>query len=154
MGYKPEEPNAYQGRQIILNSDRLLFNAKEDSILMFADKAIGFQSQGSINLTTGNGEGKNYFIVRSPGIYLGMQGINNNERPTEPAVLGDELDIYLNDICDLFENILIFLIAEYTVTTPAGPSFPGANDINFLLEEIKSLRDNIENIKSKRVKLV
>ena len=26
--YKPDNPNAYTGKQIILNSDRILFNAK------------------------------------------------------------------------------------------------------------------------------
>ena len=139
--YKPEQPNIYQGKQIILNSDRLLFNAKEDAILMYAEKAIGFSSQGSINFDTSEQEGKNYFIVNSPNIFLGMQGVNNNERPTEPAVLGNELETYFNDMCDLFENILIFLIAEYEVTCPkeAGPSFPGQNDINFLFNLFLSI---------------
>ena len=37
MAYVPAQPNLYQGKQIVLNSDRILFNAKNDSILLFAD---------------------------------------------------------------------------------------------------------------------
>ena len=42
MTYIPQSPNTYQGNQVIINSDRLLFNAKTDSILLFSDQAIGF----------------------------------------------------------------------------------------------------------------
>ena len=36
MAYIPKQPNTYQGTQVIINSDRLLFNAKDDSILLFS----------------------------------------------------------------------------------------------------------------------
>ena len=36
QNYTPIQPNAYQGKQIIINSDRVLFNAKEDSVLVYA----------------------------------------------------------------------------------------------------------------------
>ena len=62
--YVPEQANQYQGRQIILNSDRILFNAKEDSVLMYADKSIGFCTNGTINFDTGLSS-TNAFIVNS-----------------------------------------------------------------------------------------
>ena len=37
--YKPVNPGSYLGNQVIINSDRLLFNAKTDSILLFSDIA-------------------------------------------------------------------------------------------------------------------
>ena len=40
MSYKPDAPEIYQGKQVIINSDRLLFNAKDDAILLFSNKAI------------------------------------------------------------------------------------------------------------------
>ena len=52
MAYVPESPSTYQGKQVIINSDRLLFNAKDDSILLFSDKAIGFSTNGSIHFDT------------------------------------------------------------------------------------------------------
>ena len=47
--YVPKDPNIYQGNQVVINSDRLLFNAKSDSILLFSDKAIGFSTNGSFH---------------------------------------------------------------------------------------------------------
>ena len=32
--YKPVNPGSYLGNQVIINSDRLLFNARTDSILL------------------------------------------------------------------------------------------------------------------------
>ena len=52
MSTKPTIPGLYQGNQVIINSDRLLFNAKEDSILLFSNKAIGFSTRGSIHFDT------------------------------------------------------------------------------------------------------
>jgi hypothetical protein len=67
--YVPEQPNQYQGRQVIINSDRILFNAREDSVLIYADKSINLNTQGTINFDTSSG-GK--FIVNAPLIQLGM----------------------------------------------------------------------------------
>ena len=44
MAYCPESPELYNKDQIILNSGRLLLNAKEDAILLFAKEAISFPS--------------------------------------------------------------------------------------------------------------
>ena len=65
MKYIPEHPNIYQGNQVIINSDRLIFNAKADSILLYSDKAIGFSTNGSFHFDTANDD-DNKFIVNSP----------------------------------------------------------------------------------------
>ena len=87
--YVPEQPNQYQGRQIILDSDRILFNAKADSVLIYADKSINLNTQGTINFDTASG-GK--FIVNAPLIQLGMVEKSFNGKKSQPhnsAVLGD-----------------------------------------------------------------
>ena len=38
MKFIPESPKTFQGNQVIINSDRLIFNAKADSILLYSDK--------------------------------------------------------------------------------------------------------------------
>jgi len=90
MSYIPQSPNTYQGNQVIINSDRLIFNAKEDSILLFSDKAIGFSTNGSFHFDTSPDENESKFVVNSPNIYLGLEF--DNTYPTEPAVLGDQLE--------------------------------------------------------------
>ena len=153
QNYTPIQPNAYQGKQIVINSDRVLFNAKEDSVLVYADKSIGLDTNGTINFDTGPNDKINRFVVNSPNIHLGL--IEGKKPPTEPAVLGNKTEIWLNDLLDFQSDLLQFLLARYTVTVPlVGLSAPGPNDISGLMTDIKDLRDSIENIKSKKCKLV
>lgn len=63
MSYVPEQPHIYQGKQVIINSDRLLFNAKTDSILLFSDKAIGFSTNGSFHFDTSGEDGNKLLII-------------------------------------------------------------------------------------------
>ena len=150
MAYVPAQPNLYQGKQKVLNSDRILFNAKNDSILLFADKSIGLNTQGSINI-----DNKGLFVINSRSeIYLGLKG---SDAPTEPALLGDKTGVYLKDICELIRSILVFLASEYKVTVPlVGISAPGPNDIGSFIQQINLLisKERQDQIKSKKVKLV
>ena len=53
MAYSPDAPSVYSGKQVIINSDRLLFNAKNDSILIIIDQSIGMSTNGTFNVDTG-----------------------------------------------------------------------------------------------------
>lgn len=68
MAYSPESPELYNKDQIILNSGRLLLNAKEDAILLFAKEAISFSSTDSVHINCNKVPG---FIVYAPQIHLG-----------------------------------------------------------------------------------
>ena len=150
MAYVPAQPNVYQGKQIVINSDRVLFNAKNDSILLFADKSIGLNTQGSVNI-----DNKGLFVVNSKDeIYLGLK---QGKVPTEPALLGDKTDAYLQDMLNLIQDLVLFLAAEYKVTVPlTGVSAPGPNDISSFIQKISYLKseERLNDIKSKKVKLV
>ena len=156
MAYKPEAPELYQGNQVLINSDRLVFNTKTDGILLFSDKVIGFSTNGSFHFDTSKNT-DNKFIVNSPNIHLGLK--DNNEPPTEPAVLGHELETFLEDILDIVNNLIDDI--KYKVSYTSGP--PGSpTEMNPLNEsalsarktEIRIVRDNIVNIMSKKIKLV
>ena len=150
MAYVPAQPNIYQGKQIVINSDRVLFNAKNDSILLFADKSIGLNTQGSVNI-----DNKGLFVVNSKDeIYLGLK---LGKVPTEPALLGNKTDAYLQDMLNLIQDLVLFLAAEYKVTVPlTGVSAPGPNDISSFIQKISYLKseERLNDIKSKKVKLV
>ena len=166
--YIPKEVNKYQGSQVIINSDRLVFNAKEDAILLYSDKAIGFSTGGSIYFDTSQVDkdqeaedpdnldhGK--FIVNSPYIYLGLKTKNTYtmnppiaqsslEFPTESAVLGDQLRKYLNDVLGVIEELLDDLYDNYSVTVHGATSGPNKDNevwMNQLKEEIQRLKDDI-----------
>jgi hypothetical protein len=66
--YKPQDPSVYNKDQIILNSGRLLLNAKEDAIMLFAKEAISFSSTDSVHINCDKAPG---FIVYAPQIHLG-----------------------------------------------------------------------------------
>ena len=84
MAYTPEFP--YKGDQAIINSGRVLLNAKDDSVFVFAKKSIGLSSAGSIHFNSDD-----VMIINSPKIYLGLNA-------TEPLVKGGRLVDYLGDL--------------------------------------------------------
>ena len=156
MTYLPKSPQSYTGNQVLINSDRLVFNAKTDSILLFSDKVIGFSTNGSFHFDT-SPEKESKFVINSPNIYLGLQ--YNNTLPEEPAVLGDELCTNLDDILDLIDSIYsdIAFQISYMSTTPGTPTGPFINNVNLFQKrqrEIENIRSNIQDIKSKNIKLV
>ena len=157
----PDQPNVYQGKQVIINSDRLLFNAKTDSILLFSDKIIGFSTNGSFHFDTGDLDG-NKFVVNAPNMYFGLVQDEDDPQkkvyPTEPALLGDKTDEYLNNLLDMMDDLINVLVGQYTLVAPiTGPCAPfGGNEGAFgtVRTAISDLRSEIEDIKSKRIKLV
>ena len=109
---KPKQPFAYQGNQVIINTDRVVMQSKKDSILMFAKDHISFSANKSIHFDTGgtpNDPGDSYFIINSPKIILGLK--NQNQLPTEPVLLGETTEVWLKDLlaaidalCDILDG--------------------------------------------------
>tara|TARA_Y100000592_G_scaffold101146_1_gene185986 strand:+ start:1726 stop:2193 length:468 start_codon:yes stop_codon:yes gene_type:complete len=155
MTYIPQKPHRYIGNQIVLNSSRLIFNAKKDSILLYSNKAIGFSTNGSFHFDTDNSEeSESKFIVNSPNIYLGLEF--NNTLPEQPAVLGNELIEILEDICDAILNVYSDIVFQISVV-PDAPEAINQKNISILndrAEDLQILKDNLESIKSEKTKLV
>ena len=155
MTYVPEAPGIYQGNQVIINSDRLLFNAKTDSILLFSDKAIGFSTNGSFHFDTSPNE-ESKFVINSPKIYLGLEF--DDTLPTQPAVLGDELGELLEGVLDLVDDIIDDICTKVVYTVPLV-GVTGINPANFSTfqtrkMEIENLKQDIQDIMSINTKLV
>ena len=73
----PSDPNTFEGKQILLNSGRLMFNSSTDHILLSSAKSVNLNAQTSVNIDA------NIFVVQSNNIYLG-----NKELATEPLMYG------------------------------------------------------------------
>ena len=101
--YKPVFP--YRGKQIIIDSDRVLLNAKDDSVFILGDKAVGISTNGTFNIDSG---GKT--IINSPQIDLGLDA-------KHPIIKGDEF-------LAIFQQFLL-VINQVTV-----PELEGATDSN------------------------
>ncbi len=113
-------PSIYEGQQVVINSDRLLFNARTDSILLISDESVGISTNGTFNVDSGD-----IAIINSPEIYLGLDAV-------EPVVLGDTLLGLLEELCDA--------LAAETHPTPVGPSGPPINaaDYSSIKSRLKS----------------
>ena len=158
MEFIPESPKTFQGNQVIINSDRLVFNAKKDAILLYSDKAIGFSTKGNFHFDTDNSEDTK-FIVNTPNIYLGLKSLSTGELPTEPAVLGHELQGILLQICQLLDMMnldICFNVAHITTAagTPTGMNEANGGIYTCIDEEIQAIRDNLNDILSENTKLV
>jgi hypothetical protein len=109
---KPSSPSEYQGKQVIINSDRLLFNSKTDSILLSSQKTINLNTRESVNIDTPQ------TIVQSPDIRLG------DKNATEPIILGET---FLTDLSSLLQNIILLSQAlQSPIGTPV-PNVPNAS---------------------------
>ena len=100
----PITPNEYTGEQILLNSGRLFFNAKSDSILLSAQNSINLNTLDTVNI-----DAKNKFVVDTREIYLGSKDA------TEPIILGDK---FLKDFQKLLTDIISLTSALTTCGTP------------------------------------
>mgnify|MGYP003642984246 CR=1 FL=1 len=87
--YKPVFP--YTGKQIIIDSDRVTLNSKEDMTFLLAKKAISISSGGTVNIDSGG-----MTIINSPKIKLGLDA-------EHPLVHGDILYNILSEFFFQFE---------------------------------------------------
>jgi hypothetical protein len=128
----PTSPNKFQGEQIILNSGRLLFNAKQDSILLSSKKTINLNSNNSVNIDSPE------FITNSKKVLLGSKDAK------ESIILGDR---FLKDLRDLL-NSLVSL--GNSLSTPIGT--PPPNVINFHTRpRYQTNSASSKNVKSVRI---
>ena len=130
----PVLPTSWDGKQIIINSDRLVLNAQNDDILISAKNILGVQSDNNITI-----QAKTDVIIhskqRSDGIIIGK---NANDH----AVLGETL----KDILDKFmQDYLIH--THPTGTGPSGPPLPPT------MTAISRLKTNLRSILSRIVKI-
>jgi len=103
--YKPVFP--YRGKQIIIDSDRVLLNAKDDSVFILGDKAVGISTNGTFNIDSG---GKT--IINSPQIDLGLDA-------KHPVIKGDEF-------LAIFQQ---FLLVINQITVPELEEATDSNDV-------------------------
>jgi len=103
--YKPVFP--YRGKQIIIDSDRVLLNAKDDSVFILGDKAVGISTNGTFNINSG---GKT--IINSPEINLGLDA-------KHPIIKGDEF-------LAIFQQ---FLLVINQITVPELEDATDSNDV-------------------------
>ena len=127
--------------QILLTSNRLVFNSREAGTYIFGGGGIGLTTETDMTFDAGS-----EFLVDTPSIYLNATEKVEIEAPLiylgksqqseddggvgttqatkgHPLVLGDEDDLWKSTLCDIIDAMLTTLQSEIH-PTPAGPSGP------------------------------
>jgi hypothetical protein len=138
LSYKnnpPQIPNQYSGKQVIINSGRLVFNSTLDHILFSSKKSINLNAQEGVNIDAPN------VTLQAGKVYLG------SKNATEPLLLGNKTIATLNN---LITNLSAFLqICSTLVSTPPGvPLVPLNLAASQLSTQLKVIQGNLEKLKS------
>ena len=135
-----DEEGERQG-QILLTSNRLVFNSREAGTFIFGGGGIGLTTETDITIDAGS-----ELLVDTPSIYLNATEKLEIEAPLiylgksqqseddggvgatqatkgHPLVLGDEDDLWKSTLCDIIDAMLTTLQSEIH-PTPVGPSGP------------------------------
>jgi hypothetical protein len=144
-------PEVFDGKQIILNSGRLIFNSKEDGILGFSSGPIDFSTLNTFGVSAKqklnlysptivigrNGEqgktknitltGQDIYLQNETGYTAIMsKGIELGSSKLEPAVKGDVLEDILSDlmqsISDLSSVVIAIATTPVVIVTPGTPT--------------------------------
>ena len=142
----PEKTNSYTNPQVILNSDRIIINAKTDNVLLSSQKSIGMSSIESVNIDT-----KKHYI-NANDVRLGSKDA------TQPVLKGNDTVELLKQLTQ--ELILLTQGLQTSQIFPAGVPVPDpvlapiATNSNLVLNNILTrLNDNKNGIKSNFVKV-
>jgi len=138
----PTTPAQFANPQIIFNSNRIILNAKTDSILISGETSIGLSSNNSINL-----EAKQIYLDGTD-IRLG------SKNASQSALKGDDAVEYLKILINELKNITEAL--KSVQNWPGGAAAPNptlltvANSAQKVFENVYA---NIDSIKSTFIKL-
>lgn len=130
----PTSPNKFTGSQIVLSSGRLMFNAKNDHILLSSAKSINLNSLESVNIDSPN------FIVQSNKIFLGKNDAS------EPLMLGNQTNEFLKELVSSLKAFMT--VASEATTAPcvegSSVSLPSIQiSANNVLAILNKLEDSL-----------
>jgi hypothetical protein len=137
LPYRPDFP--YRGKQIIIDSGRVMLNSKDDATFIVGNKAVSISSGGTINLDS---DGK--CIINSSAIDLGLEAIH-------PVIHGDTfVTVFTAFLQALDQTVCPQLAAsrDSNNTIIGGASSAGKN----LQKAVRSLASVLPDINSQLVK--
>ena len=141
----PTFPSQYKNPQVILNSDRIVINAKTDSILLSAQQSIGMSTNGSVNIDATS------HYISSNDIKLG------SKNATQPVLLGNDTIDVLIQLTEAIKDLASILqvqrdypggVLATSFNSVAGNVLTQINSANGILAQL-----NNNSLKSKTTKV-
>ena len=133
----------YSSPQILLNSDRIVLNAKTDGVLISGEQ--------SFNVSVGE-----YTNINSKNLYVDSQNVRlGNQNATEPLLLGDTTIELFNQLLQTLNNLVSVL--ETDQIYPGGVAAPNT-PLNLVASNTKQIinkiQSQLESTKSKVSKTI
>jgi len=132
---KPDDLNIFQGRQVVIDSGRVVLHSKDDHLLLNSVNSIGL-SGNSVNI-----DSSEYIQLDSPSIYLGVNA-------KQPVLKGQSSVELLNSLIDVLLDILSSHDLALTPNLASTQLVAAASEATPRLLEIKS---ELETLKSNKV---
>lgn len=135
---KPVEVDQYKGAQILVNSDRIVINARNENILLSAKEDVG------ISCKRLNFDADTYIGLDAPKIYLGENAYSEQE----PVLLGETTLDWLRSLLDSLK-----MLADTMGSTPTTPAvwIPAVMSTAVALQAvIPELEASLPALKSKK----
>lgn len=136
----PELSNVFEGAQILLNSDRLFFNTKEEGIYFSANKDF------SVTAKQVGIDGEKYVGLDARKIYLGKIALKKED---EPVLLGQSTVDLLSKLITALDT----LIKTMANTPPAPPVYCGtvSSIAKTVAPQLPVLKQQLALLKSRKV---
>jgi len=140
----PTTPSQFVNPQIILNSDRIVLNAKTDSVLISGQNSVSISSNNSVNI-----ESTSEIDIASKLVKLG------SSNASQAVLRGDETVEYLKILITELQNLseALKVIQDWPGGVPA-PNPIILTTANSSLQVFQTIYNEIDSIKSKIVKTV
>ncbi len=117
--------NSFEKDTVILNSDRVILNSKDDSVFILSKKTVGISAIDSVHFNVGlrgSKDENNKFIINAPIIQLGLPENGSNEPIAKAKSLVDFIEKLMSYL-DTFSKSL-------TTATALGVGVSGLPQIN------------------------
>jgi len=136
------QEDQYVGKQILIDSDRLVFNGRDD--IVFSSKNLFvFKTDGEFHVNS-----RNDIFINGSKIYIGP--IENGQDVNIPAVRSRELKQILTDLINALD---MFFKVQYPMTSGLmGPNPSINNGLNkVILKDLAKIKSRLDDIESKKV---
>jgi len=141
----PEKIDKFSGKQIILNSGRLVFNANEDHLLLNSEKSINLNTLGTVNI-----DSKGDTIVKTGSNSKILLG---DKEAKESVILGDK---FLKDLQVLLQELIKVsnALVQSGIPIPFTPNAGAAISAPIMAAAAQNMINKIELYKSKVSKTI
>jgi len=136
------QEDLYVGKQILIDSDRLVFNGRDDTIFS-SNNLFLFKTGGEFHINASNDT-----FINTPKIYIGPMA--NGQTPNIPAVKSDTLKQLLSD---LIGSLRMFFTISYPQTSGLQGPNPGINKTlaQQIIKDLQKVESRLNEMESDKV---